>query len=62
MLSVVCCLFAKLLCFCADVHWSCVIAQTIDMAGPVDILVNNAGIVSGKWLLDLTEEVSSVCI
>ncbi len=30
--------------------------QIVEEGGPVDILVNNAGVVSGNWLLDLTEE------
>ena len=30
--------------------------QTLAAGGPVDILINNAGIVSGKYLLDLSEE------
>jgi len=33
-----------------------VAAETIAARGPVDILINNAGIVSGKSLLDLTDE------
>jgi all-trans-retinol dehydrogenase (NAD+) len=31
-------------------------AQTLVQSGPVDILVNNAGVVSGKYLLDLTDQ------
>ena len=31
-------------------------AQTFSEGGPVDILINNAGIVSGKSLLDLSEQ------
>jgi all-trans-retinol dehydrogenase (NAD+) len=31
-------------------------AQVLADAGPVDILVNNAGVVSGRYLLDLTDE------
>ncbi len=30
--------------------------QIVEEGGPVDILVNNAGVVSGNWLLDLTDE------
>ncbi len=30
--------------------------QTLEESGPIDILVNNAGIVSGKALLDLSDE------
>ena len=33
-----------------------VAAKTLAEAGPVDILVNNAGVVSGKTLLDATED------
>ena len=33
-----------------------VAAQTLAQSGPVDILINNAGIVSGKSLLDLSDE------
>jgi len=33
-----------------------VAAQTLAEGGPVDILINNAGIVSGKKLLDLSDE------
>lgn len=35
---------------------SAVAAQTLAEGGPVDILINNAGIVSGKNLLDLSDE------
>lgn len=31
-------------------------ARVLDEVGPVDILVNNAGVVSGDWLLDLSDE------
>jgi len=30
--------------------------EIVEEVGPVDILVNNAGVVSGGWLLDLTDE------
>ena len=30
--------------------------RIVEESGPVDILVNNAGVVSGNWLLDLTDE------
>jgi all-trans-retinol dehydrogenase (NAD+) len=30
-------------------------SQIVQEAGPVDILVNNAGVVSGDWLLDLSD-------
>ncbi len=30
--------------------------RVVEEIGPVDILVNNAGVVSGSWLLDLTDE------
>jgi len=30
--------------------------ELVEESGPVDILVNNAGVVSGNWLLDLTDE------
>lgn len=33
-----------------------VAAQTLAESGPVDILVNNAGVVSGKKLLDISDE------
>ena len=33
-----------------------VAARTLDESGPIDILVSNAGIVSGKNLLDLSDE------
>ena len=31
-------------------------AQTLDEGGPIDILINNAGVVSGKRLLDLSDQ------
>lgn len=30
--------------------------EIVEEVGPVDILVNNAGVVSGGWLLDLTDQ------
>jgi short-subunit dehydrogenase len=30
--------------------------KVLEDGGPVDILVNNAGVVSGNWLVDLTDE------
>lgn len=33
-----------------------VAARTLQQGGPVDVLVNNAGIVSGRRLLDITDE------
>jgi len=33
-----------------------VAAQTLAQSGPIDILINNAGIVSGKNLLDISDE------